>query len=124
MAGRMITKADLLAARQGSYYTILGCGGPLEEWPKQIEPLMEEAGIGRPSAWYHTTGAEVNEFAEQGGYRMQSRDLFPPDLQILMFPLDGLNGGKLAMFKIQMEDRWFDDIIDNMHARAGKTLNF
>ena len=31
----------------------------------------------------------------------------------MAFPLDGLDVNKLAMFKLQMRDRWFDDIVDN-----------
>ena len=27
--------------------------------------------------------------------------------------LDGLDVGKLAIFKLQMGDRWFDDVVDN-----------
>lgn len=37
---------------------------------------------------------------------------------MLMFPLDGLNVGKLAMFKIRFGVRWFDDIVDNMERRV------
>ena len=41
-------------------------------------------------------------------------DPFPADLTVLTFPLEGLHLGKLALFRLRMEDRWFDDIIDNM----------
>lgn len=43
-------------------------------------------------------------------------DPFRDDLTVLTFPLDGLHVGKLAMFKLTMEDRWFDDVTDNMTA--------
>ena len=39
-----------------------------------------------------------------------------PGLTFLLFPLTDLNTGKLAMFKMRMQDRWFDDIINNMRA--------
>lgn len=103
--------ADLEPAYQGSYYTILGAGGDLDEWVVGVTGLLTEVGIGTPTAWFLTAGAAVNEYA---GDNVEPRDQFQPDLPILMFPLDGLDIGKLAMFKIQMGDRWFDDVIDNM----------
>jgi hypothetical protein len=44
-------------------------------------------------------------------------EVFASDLTFMFFPLDGLNVGKLAMFKMQMQARWFDDVIDNMRRR-------
>ena len=104
-------KANLQKAYEGSYYTICGCGGDLKEWTDGYSNLMHEAGIGRPSRFFITKGKDVNDTFGIWA------DPFPPELKILMFPLDGLNVGKLAMFKLQMGDRWFDDIIDNAKAR-------
>ena len=37
-------------------------------------------------------------------------------------PLAGLYMGRLAIFKILMSDRWFDDIVDN-NCRRQETIN-
>lgn len=100
--------ANLEAAYKGSWYTISGCGGDLWEWVEMMNGLLKEAGIGTPVAWYQATGKQVNTFAGPNG------DPFPDDLPLLLFPLDGLDMSKLAVFRIVGEDRWFDDIVDIM----------
>ena len=110
-----IEVADLQKADAGSYYFIAGCGGPLEKWTEGLEEMLAERGIGKPVAWFQTTGAAVNLYAtETKGGRIRENDKFPNDLTCLLFPLDELNVGALAMFKILAEDRWFDDVIANM----------
>ena len=53
-------------------------------------------------------GSAVNaEFGLTGDNR------YDDNLTFLAFPLDGLDVGKLAIFKLQMGDRWFDDVVDN-----------
>lgn len=104
------TLENLSEAKNGSYYTIRGTGGDLDEWVNGYEKLMSDAGIGKPTAWFTTTGLAVNEYAQPARWQ----DAFAPDLTLLMFPLDGLVTGKLAMFRLQMGDVWFDDMIDNM----------
>ena len=57
----------------------------------------------------------MNAFAaEHLGRPIRSGDKFKPGLPFLLFPLTDLNTGRLAMFKMMMQDRWFDDIINNM----------
>jgi len=103
-----IAKANLQEAYNGSYYTILGAGGDLQEWVDGYNQMLAEEGIGKPTAWFYAKGAAVNkEFGLAGNEAFKAR------LTILFFPLDGLDIGKLAIFKLKMEDRWFDDIIDN-----------
>jgi hypothetical protein len=110
----VIDRADLPDAYQGWYYTIIGCGGDLQEWVKGYNGLLQDAGIGTPSRWLQTTGAEVNAFAGTIG---AVNDPFKNNLTLLMFPLEGLHGGRLAMFKLQHMDRWFNDVVDNMTER-------
>lgn len=98
-------------AYEGSYYTILGAGGDLGEWVADYNKLLAEEGIGTPTSWSKTTGESINNYAATHG---EVTDPFKDDLTILTFPLDGLHVGKLALFRLRMEDRWFDDIIDNM----------
>lgn len=107
---------DLGEAAEGSYYTILGTGGDLDEWVEGYEKLLADEGIGKPIQWYQTTGAAINKHKVRafGGGRLHENDGFQDDLAALLFPLDGLDVGKLAIFKLQMRDRWFDDVIDNM----------
>lgn len=104
-------KADLAQAYDGSFYTILGTGGDLAEWRTGVEHELEKRGIGKPAAWFQTTGGAINEYAAQHG---EVTDPFPADLTCLMFPLSGLNGAGLAIFKLMAGDRWFDDIVQNM----------
>ena len=112
---RFADVADLEEAYGGSYYFIAGAGGSLEEWISGYEDLLKEQEIGKPTRWLRTNGATVNGFASQRkGSVITDRDQFPGDLLCLLFPLDDLNTGRLAMFKLQMQDRWFDDVIDNM----------
>lgn len=107
--------ADLKIAMDGSWYFIAGTGGDLGEWVTGYEGLMAEQEIGKPTAWWQTNGATVNGFAAQHKRGLIHRDdQFPGDLACLLFPLDDLSTGRLAIFKIQMQDRWFDDVIDNM----------
>lgn len=106
---------DLARADDGSFYTIAGVGGDPQEWVDGYIGLMAERGIAAPAAWFTTTGAAVNRYAERkkGGFVVE-RDLFADDLTFLLFPLDGLDPSKLPLFKLQMQDRWFDDIVANM----------
>ena len=112
----MITTKDLFTkAYEGSYYTIIGCGGTLRDWTEGYEKLMGKDGIGKPSGWYQFTGKDMNEH-----YGLTGNNRYPDALQFLCFPLDGLNVGKLAIFKLRMGDKWFDDIVDNNRRREEK----
>lgn len=105
----------LAEACEGSWYFIAGAGGDPQEWVSGYEDLMERQDIGKPMKWYRTNGASVNSFAlSDRASEVAERDRFPGDLTCLLFPLDGLNIGQLAIFKVGMQDRWFDDVIGNM----------
>ena len=101
--------SDLLdKAYNGSYYTIIGAGGNLDEWKNGYQELLNKEGIGTIKEWITFTGADMNN-----KYQLKGDNAYPNDLTFLAFPLDGLNIGKLAIFKLRMKDRWFDDIVDN-----------
>ena len=106
--GSRIQKANLQEAYKGSYYTIIGAGGDLSEWVDGYEEMLAEKEIGKPKAWFSARGAAVNK-----EFNLTGREAFKARLTILFFPLDDLDIGKLAIFKLKMGDRWFDDIIDN-----------
>lgn len=110
----VIREADLQAAFDGSWFTILGAGGDLQEWVDGMERYMKHGLIGTPTAWFKTTGAEVNEFM---GVR-EGPHAFQDDLVMLLVPIDGLHVGRLAILKIEMNARWFDDIVDNARAAS------
>ena len=95
-------------AYAGWYYTILGAGGDMREWAEGYQKMLAEQDIGTVSAWVSFKGADVNK-----AFKLTGNDRFQDDLTILAFPLDGLDIGKLAMFKLRMGDRWFTDVIDN-----------
>jgi len=102
---------DLRQAEDGSFYTISGCGGDLQEWIDGYETWLDEAGIGTPVEWFVTSGESINAYVGP-----ENTNPYPFDISILMFPLASLDVGKLAMFKITHEDRWFDDIVQNMRS--------
>jgi hypothetical protein len=100
------------AAYDGSYYTILGCAGDLNEWTAGYQELLEARGIGTPKEFVTFKGADMNEI-----YGLTGNNAYDEGLTFLMFPLDGLDVPKLAIFRLQAEDKWFDDIVDNNRRR-------
>lgn len=50
-------------------------------------------------------------------YGLSGKNAYQEDLTCLMFPLDGLDCGRLAMFRLRAQDKWFDDIVDNNQRR-------
>ena len=116
MEAKQLTKKEqLYPLYSGSAYTIIGCGGDLHEWITGLTKMLKEQEIGEPKKWYTFNGALVNDYACEIPCK---DDRFQSDIIFLAFPLDGLNLGKLAMFKLQMQDRWFDDIVDNMRSQG------
>lgn len=112
---KALTAADLAQAQAGSYYAIAGAGGPLGDYIAAVETFLETEGVGTPQEWFTTQGYEVNEYARITKRReILPNDKFPPGLTFLLFPLDGLDIGRLAVIKLQMGDRWFDDMVENM----------
>ncbi len=100
------------AAYGGSYYTIIGCAGDLNEWIAGYRELLGSRGIGIPKKFITFKGKDMNE-----AYRLTGDNAYTDKLTFLMFPLDGLEVPKLAIFKLQAQDRWFDDIVDNNRHR-------
>lgn len=95
-------------AYEESWYTIIGAGGDLDEWKTGYTGMMQDAEIGTPKEWICFTGKEMNE-----KYELEGNTRYSDDLTFLAFSLDGLNINKLSIFKIQMGDHWFNDIVDN-----------
>ena len=107
-----LTNADLVALAETSAFTIVGARGDLSEWIVGVTELLTEKEIGIPQKWMSFTGKQMNDvFGLTGKNRYKSR------LTFLAFSLDGLDIGKLAMFKLRFGAHWFDDIVDNNAAR-------
>lgn len=119
-----ITSVDgLKEAYDGSYYTIEGAGGDLDEWVNGYEELLKKADIGTPSKWVTFKGELVNRYAEDGGkFEIKPLYMFKPELTFLAFPLDGMQGGLLSIFRLKpwINDKWFDDIVCNMRRNSIK----
>jgi hypothetical protein len=99
---------ELFWSVYGSAYTILGTGEPTSKWISGYNALLQSEGIGTPSQWFKFRGELMNH-----SFELERDEAFQPDLTILAFPLDGLEVGKLALFKLRMSDRWPDDIVEN-----------
>lgn len=93
---------------KGSAYTITGVAGPLEKWVKGYTELLQKEDIGTPEKFYTFKGKQMNE-----KYGLTGNNRYSDDLTFLSFLIDSLETAKLAMFKLRMQDRWFDDIVDN-----------
>lgn len=50
-------------------------------------------------------------------YELTGDNAYQNDVTFLMFPLEGLDTARLAIFKFQAGDRWFDDIVDDNRRR-------
>ena len=106
-----ITKLDNAALSElakTSAYTITGAGGDLDEWVVGYNEMLVEHGIGTPKHWMFFTGNQMNNV-----FNLTGKNRFKSNISFLAFDLDGLNVGKLAMFKLRMNDKWFDDLVAN-----------
>ena len=92
----------LKLAKQTEYLVWQGCGGPVEDWYDGITKMLIENGI-----------ADKN-------YKMKEMYVFDNNgLTCLLTPLDKLNIGKLATYRIAWRDTfgtmWLSDYIDNKY---------
>lgn len=92
----------------GSWYTITGTGGDLNEWKDGYQGLLNELGIGKIKEWETFSGKDMND-----EYGLHGDVAYKDDLTFLSFSIEGLDTPKLAFFKLNMGDRWFDDIVEN-----------
>jgi len=111
----LIEKPDFEQLYNESAFTIEGCGGELTEWMEGINKLLAEKEIGQVETFYTFKGEDMNNY-----YDLTDNNRYPDDLTFLAFPLDNLDVGKLAIFKMQFGARWFDDIVDNNARREGR----
>lgn len=74
----------------------------------QINDCMVGAGLNYVDEFYTYTGNDMNKL-----YDLHGDNRYPNDLHFLSFKNDNQDIGKLAMFKLRIGARWFDDIVDN-----------
>ena len=95
-----------------SWYTITGVGGDEDGWKQGYQDILDEDNIGTIQKWVEFTGADMNAH-----YGLTDENAYQDDLHFLAFPLNCLDVDKLAIVKIRMSDRWFDDIVANNASR-------
>lgn len=101
----------------GSYYTITGCAGELQEWKDGYQNLLTEEKVGEATDWTRFKGKDMNEV-----FGLTGTNAYPNDLTFIAFSLEKITDiGKLAMIKLRLGDRWFDDIVANDLHRQGRT---
>lgn len=105
---RAIDSSSFDELYDGWYFTIEGAGGNLNDWTNGIQEMLDNEGIGTVKEFVTFKGKDMNDY-----YGLTGRNQYPDDLTFLAFPLDGLDTGKLAMFKLRFGARWFPDIVDN-----------
>ena len=105
---------DFRKMYDGSWFTIEGAGGDLNEWKEGLQQMLDERGAGTIQEWATWKGSEMNEWGHLTG-----DNAYPDDLTFLAFSLDGLEVGKLVPLKFMVGGRWFDDIVDNNARREG-----
>jgi len=104
-----LTNTELAALAETSAFTIEGAGGDLAEWVTGVTELLTEKEIGTPQKWMSFTGKQMNDV-----FRLTGKNRYKSWLIFLAFSLDGLDIGKLAIFKLQFGARWFDDIVGDI----------
>ena len=80
--------------------------------------MLDEQNIGTIKEWVEFSGKDMNDY-----YELTNSNRYQDNLHFLAFSLDGLDVSKLAVFKIRMQDRWFDDIVDGNRAREEHSEN-
>lgn len=104
----------------GSYCTYEGAASEkgYKDWFDGVNKVFKEKDIGQIKTMYVFSGKDMNDF-----FKLTGTNAYPDDLHFISFPLDGLDMGRLAMFKMSAGFRWFDDIVDNNANRGGKQLH-
>ena len=110
-------ETKLRELENASAFTIEGAGGDLNEWCIGLNEILAKENIGQVKTFYTFTGKLMNDT-----YKLTGSNAYQNDLTFLSFMLDGLDVGKLAMFKMKFGARWLDDIVDNNNAREQRKM--
>ena len=107
----------LKSLENASAFTVEGAGGNLDDWMRGLNKLLAENEIGQVDTFYTFSGKLMNNM-----YGLTGKNRYPDNFTFLCFKLDGLDVGKLAIFKLSFGARWLDDIVDNNLAREQRWL--
>lgn len=110
-------ETKLRELENASAFTIEGAGGDLNEWCIGLNEALDKNKIGQVTTFYTFSGELMNKV-----YGLTGSNAYPDNFTFLCFMLDGLDIGKLAMFKLRFGARWLDDIVDNNNAREQKMM--
>ena len=94
-----------------SAFTFEGLGfDDFDELKDQINECLEEENIGtvKSENFFTYSGKDMNDY-----YHLTGTNRYPDNLTFVSFLLDSLDIGKLAMFKLRIGARWFDDIVNS-----------
>ena len=110
-------ETKLRELENASAFTIEGAGGNLHEWCIGLNEMLAKENIGQVKTFYTFTGKLMNDT-----YKLTRSNAYPDNFTFLSFMLDGLDVGKLAMFKMKFGARWLCDIVDNNNAREQRKM--
>ena len=86
-----------------------------EEVPLWIGFFKDFTNVNEDVTAYLFSGKMMND-----KYGLTGDNAYPDELNILSVPLDAFeNAGKIALPRMQIGGRWFDDIVDNNARREG-----
>lgn len=108
-----VKDADTLSELENaSAFTVIGAGGDLNEWCIGLNEIFAGEKIGQVTEFYSFKGKLMNET-----YRLTGYTAYNEDITFLSFKLDGLDVGRLAMFRLKFGAKWLDDIVSNNKMR-------
>lgn len=109
---RTATQEDLHMLYEGSAFTILWLLDNSKEYDSLENYLFEECWLHAPDEFvvYKASGESINH-----EFKLKGKNKFPNDLNVVLLPLSNFNDeiGKLAIVKLQVWARRFDDVINN-----------
>jgi len=105
----LTTEEQLKEIYMKSQSTIVGAGGPIQEWIDGISEWMKENDFGEMSGIVVFKGKDVNRI-----WNLEGNNRFQDDVTFLSWSNDKIkNMNRYCIERFKMGIRWFDDIIDN-----------
>ena len=103
------SKKDINKIYNESMSTIIGAGGNILTWVSDLNDWLNYFNLGRINRVYVFKGKDVNSI-----YNLEGDDRFSDGLTFIAWPNDGITDmEKYVIERLNMQIRWFDDIIDN-----------
>lgn len=110
---RTATNVDLQMLYEDSAFTYVWLLDEAKEYDSLEKFLFEKCWLKKPKevVMYKASGKSINE-----EFKLKGKNKFPEDLNVVFLPLGNFDRneiGRLAMIKLQIWARRFDDIINN-----------